>query len=208
MLCRPEEFPQVSFLCTRRRGAVLSLPVEAQRQDTRAQGDFGKWIAKHIGSWFTFTRSLGLGIERMEDIVLVTGLHLTRSWANVAFLDGHEDGRASLGVRINNGRNVTWHCPPGSVRGGVRNWGPEGEVCQFAKHSESLNIILYTRQNLLENQCVFIRGFRATRVFGILPRQLRGAAGPGLILQGDHDDDEPDKELISIASGTKVRYFD
>jgi hypothetical protein len=117
-----------------RGGAVLSLPVDAQRQDTRARGDFGNWMIKHIDSWFAFARGLGLGIEQMEEIVLVTGLHLTRSWANVAFFEGQKTGQASLGVNVIYGPDISinWHCSPGSVRGGVRSWGPEGKVCRFA----------------------------------------------------------------------------
>ena len=95
-------------------------------------------MVSHIDSWFAFARGLGLGIEHMEEIVLVTGLHLTRSWANVTFLEGHANGQATLGVKVNNGQDVdiTWHCSPGSVRGGMRNWGPEGKVCQPGKDSE------------------------------------------------------------------------
>ena len=107
---------------------MLSLPVDAQRQDTRARGDFGKWMVGHIDSWFAFARGLGLGIGQMEEIVLVTGLHITRSWANVVFLEGQVNGRASLGLKVENGRDITWHCSPGNVRGGVRSWGPEGKV--------------------------------------------------------------------------------
>ena len=111
---------------------MLSLPVDAQREDPRARGDFGRWIVRHIDSWFAFARGLGIGIEQMEDIVLVTGLHLTRSWANVAFLEGDTSGRATLGVKVDNDSDhevsITWNCPPGSARGGVRSWGPEGKV--------------------------------------------------------------------------------
>jgi hypothetical protein len=114
---------------------VLSIPVDAQRQDTRARGNFGKWMINHIDSWFTFARRLGLGIERMEEIVLVTGSHLTRSWANVAFFEGQTNGQASLGVNVTHGPDMSihWQCSPGSVRGGVRSWGPEGKVCWFAE---------------------------------------------------------------------------
>jgi hypothetical protein len=117
---------------------VLSIPVDAQRQDTRARGDFGKWMVRHIDSWFAFARGLGLGIEHMEEIVLVTGQHLTRSWANVVFFEGQASGQASLGVRVVQGPEVSinWHCLPGSVRGGVRSWGPEGRVCHKACHFE------------------------------------------------------------------------
>ncbi|KAI9511932.1 hypothetical protein F5148DRAFT_1280314 [Russula earlei] len=82
---------------SKRGGAVLSLPVHAQRQDTLARGDFGRWIVKHIDRWFVFARRLGLGIEHMEEIILVTGCDLTRSWANIVFLGGQTDAQASFG---------------------------------------------------------------------------------------------------------------
>lgn len=104
-------------------------------------------MIKHIDSWFSFARGFGLGMEHMEEIVLVTGLHLTRSWATVAFFEGMPSGRASFGF-----------------------------------------------------------GFRVTRVLGILPRRLRDAAEPNPIPSRDHDEDEPDRELISMPSSTTVKY--
>ena len=89
--CRPEDDLQVTFSCTGKQGALLSLPVSAQGEDTVAFGDFGKWMIKHIDVWFSFARGLGLGINRMEDIILVTGRHLTKSWVNVAFNQRRSD---------------------------------------------------------------------------------------------------------------------
>ncbi len=60
-----------------------------------------------------------------------------------------------------------------------------------------------SNQNLPEDKCIFIRGFRATRLLGILPR-LRGAAEP---TQGPHEDEpepEPDMHLITTPSDIKV----
>ena len=65
--------------------------------------------------------------------------------------------------------------------------------------------IFFPRQNLPEDQCIFIRGFRVARVLDILPKQLKGAAGPNSRPGGDHDGDEPDKELESIPAFTKVK---
>jgi hypothetical protein len=64
-------------------------------------------------------------------------------------------------------------------------------------------MISYT-QDLPENQCIFIRGFRVFRKLGMLPRQLRGAARSNSSLDEDQDD-EPDKEPGSIPSFTKAR---
>ena len=181
---------------------MLSIPVDAQRQDTLARGNFGTWMINHIDSWFTFARRLGLGIERMEEIVLVTGLHLTRSWANVAFFEGQTNGQASLGVNVIHGPDISihWQCSPGSVRGGVRSWGPEGKVCRIAETNDILTVF----PSLPENQCLFIRGFRVTRVLGILRRQLRGAAGPNPMLDLEPGDDEPDTALTSISKAETV----
>ena len=120
----------MSFLCSKKAGAILSLPVQAQRQDTLAQGDFGKWIVNHIDLWLAFTRGLGLGITRMEDIVLVTGCHLATSSANIAFSEGCGEEQVSFGVRVSGASNVEWWFPPGGV---ASNLGPSGTVrfCAF-----------------------------------------------------------------------------
>lgn len=137
-----QDYPQVSFSCTSRRGgALLYLPVDAQRQDTRARGAFGKWMLQHIDSWLAFTRRLGLGIEQMEEIVLVTGCHLTRTWANVTFLEGQTHAQASFGINVTQGRDVciNWHFSHGNTQGVVCSWGPEGPVCQFAGYNDFQN---------------------------------------------------------------------
>jgi hypothetical protein len=112
----------------------LYLPVDAQRQDTLARRDFGNWMIRHIDSWFAFARRLGLGIEQMEEIILVTGCHRTRSWANVTFLEGHTDAQASFKIKEEHdpATGVKWQFSPLSAQGAMCNWGPE-EVCQVVK---------------------------------------------------------------------------
>jgi hypothetical protein len=166
---------------------VLSLPVDAQRKDTRAREDFGKWMVKNIDSWFAFARGLGLGIEQMEEIVLVTGLHLTRSWANVAFWEGHANGQASIGVNVTRGPEVTvdWQCLPGSVQGGVRSWGPEGKVGQFGMDSKIT----------LKRSCASFRTCQRTNVYfyeGFVSLVSSGYYGDGL---------EGLQDLIQVRTG-------
>ena len=212
---RPDDFVQASFSCRRRcGGAVLSLPVEYKCQDTRARGDFGKWMLKHIDRWFAFARGLGLGIDQMEEIVLVTGCDCTRSWANVTFLEGQTIAQASFGVKVVEGRDIgiNWQFAPGNTQGAVCNWGPEGKVCDSTGNnhfwmSERTFERPSPRQNLREDQYVFIRGFRVVRILGIFPRQLKGAAGPNPSPDGSRDNDEPDKELASIPASSTVRFL-
>ncbi|KAI9445972.1 hypothetical protein H4582DRAFT_1783227, partial [Lactarius indigo] len=63
------------------------------------RGHFRKWITSHIDSWYAFAHELGTGIE-MEDIVLVTGCHRTRSWTNTAFNETQTNAQLSLGVEV------------------------------------------------------------------------------------------------------------
>ena len=123
---------EVAFTCSRRGGAALVLPVTAQRQDTLAQGDFATWITRHIDSWYTFARRLGLGIEQMEDIVLVTGRHRTRSWSNIAFYESRTVTQVSLGVQVTGspgaGAGVNWQASNQQIQGAVLSRGPSREV--------------------------------------------------------------------------------
>ncbi|KAH8983986.1 hypothetical protein EDB86DRAFT_168552 [Lactarius hatsudake] len=183
----PDEIPKVSFSCPMKEGAVLCLPIEATRENTVVGADFGKWIIKHIDCWFAWARNLGLEIDRMEDIILVTGTHRTRSWTNAAFPGGHEYAQATFGARVDRRDGVVtinWQFSDESSRGVVLNRGPDGE-------------------NLPEDQCIFIRGFRVTRKLRILPPKLRGAAGPNPDPEGYNE--EPDLELIPIPLVSEYR---
>jgi len=91
----------------------------------------------HIDHCWAFTQRLDLGIDHMEDIVLVTGFHRTRSWANVAFLESQGDEPVSFGVEVAHAENpdmsINWRISPERVRGAaVLNWGPGGKVCCHA----------------------------------------------------------------------------
>ena len=89
-------------------------------------------MIKYIDRWFAFTLRLQLGIQ-MEDIILVTGCHRTRSRAVAAFLEGQDDAQVSFGVKTANindsDTGITWQFSPAHVRGAVVDWGPEGKVC-------------------------------------------------------------------------------
>lgn len=123
---RPDDDSQITFSCNGKPGALLSLPVSAQGEDTVAFGDFGKWMIKHIDTWFAFARGLGLGINRMEDIILVTGRHLTKSWVNVAFTQRRPDAGVSFDVQVSGHSHVSLEQE--YVRGGDLKLGPTGSL--------------------------------------------------------------------------------
>lgn len=110
------------------KGAVLSLPIQAKCEDTVALGDFGKWMISHIDRWFAWGRELGVGINRMEDIVLVTGAHLSRSWTNVAFLEDQTNAGVSFEFRVAADTGIDWNVSPDRITGALLNRGPIGKV--------------------------------------------------------------------------------
>ena len=68
----------------------------------------------------------------MEEIIMVTGCDLARSWTNVAFLGG-ADAQVSFGVRVE-GPNISinFQFSPEQARGAILQHGPEGTVCLHA----------------------------------------------------------------------------
>jgi hypothetical protein len=74
---------------------------------------------------------------------------------------------------------------------------------EIINESETASARLPVHQNLPENQCVFIRGFRVARSFWILPRRLKAAAGPSPDPGGF--DCDPDREVISIPAIPEVK---
>jgi hypothetical protein len=118
-----------------KEGAVLCLPIQAKGENTVARTKFGKWIIKNIDRWFAWARQLELGVERMEDIILVTGTHRTRSWTNVAFPGGQEGAQALFGAKADHRDGVVsihWQFSHEYNRGVVLNCGPDGEVSPYS----------------------------------------------------------------------------
>ncbi|KAI0299855.1 hypothetical protein BC826DRAFT_715775 [Russula brevipes] len=101
----PDDF-QVTYECPG-VGALLSLPDDAFGQDIIRTKAFENYIRDNVTSWFAWSQKNELGVEHMQDLILVTGYTLTTSWAAVAFCDptikskvslsaqSHDDGRSS-----------------------------------------------------------------------------------------------------------------
>ena len=166
----------------------------------------------NIDSVFDFARNLDPGVK-MEDIVLVTGCHRTRSWANTAFTGVQEDAGVSLGVEVAGPlcSNVNWRVS-GLIEGAVIRHCPNGEVrhghTQIQYGTEKI-----PPQALPEDQCIFIRGFRVKRTSFKILQQIKAAAEHGDDSDDSDDSDSdnsdgwhrPEKEVVPIPSETEVR---
>ena len=86
-------------------GAVLSLPNGGHHEDVIRAQAFEHYIQSQVDKWFNWAQKNGLGIERMEDLILVSGCTLVTSWAAAAFVDDTMDAEISLATSrmLNNG---------------------------------------------------------------------------------------------------------
>ncbi|KAI0270906.1 hypothetical protein BGY98DRAFT_231093 [Russula aff. rugulosa BPL654] len=130
-------------------GALLYLPHGARSEDVIRTTLFEDYIRDNVDSWLRWSKKKGLPIKNMEDLILVTGCTLAKSWAAAVF-DGtmsKDDNAAtiSLEARTSDGGKAqfVWRNICGSVEFHHNDSNIEGP----------------------ENQCVFIRGFRAKRRF-------------------------------------------
>ena len=78
-----------SYKCrARSRGALLSLPHGGLRTDVIRTKVFEEYARDNADSWYTWAQDNKLGVERMEDLILITGCTLVTSWAAAVF-DSH-----------------------------------------------------------------------------------------------------------------------
>jgi hypothetical protein len=116
----------INVSCSGKQGALLSLPLAAEREDTIARGDFGKWLVKHIDDCMRIADDLGLGINRMEDIILVTGRHLARSWVSILFSEYRTGAQVSYVAQASGNSGI--RLQERRMTGGDLKLGPSGEV--------------------------------------------------------------------------------
>ena len=60
---------------------------------------FEDYIRDNVISWFTWAQKNQQGVERMEDLILVSGCTLVSSWAAAAFVYNTMEAKISLARR-------------------------------------------------------------------------------------------------------------
>jgi len=69
------------------------------------------YIRDNAVSWFEWSKKIGLGIERMEDLILVSGCTLVTTWGAAAFVDNAREAEISLATTPfpNGGGSFYWN---------------------------------------------------------------------------------------------------
>ena len=109
-----------TYKCRNRsHGALLSLPHGGRREDVIQSKAFRDYIREHVDSWFTWAQNHNLEVERVEDLILVTGCTLVSSWAAAAFDDTSPIDATSISLdaqKLNGGgAEFSWR----NIRGNV-----------------------------------------------------------------------------------------
>lgn len=169
----PEPTGRVTYR-SRGLGALLSLPRGGCHENAITTGVFQKYIRNNAINWFSWAQRHGLGVQRMEDLILVSGCTLVTSWAAAAFVDPTLNAEISLESRTlsNGGTDFVWSNIQGPVVHHNSRFDPQNSPATL-------------------DQCVFIRGFRAKRLFFFWTRVLRAAAEP----RPDDPDNRRDDEI-------------
>jgi hypothetical protein len=120
-------------------GALLSLPHGGRREDVIRTKVFHDYIRDNVVSWFDWSQKNGLGVERMEDLILVTGCTLVTSWAAIAFLGRTGTAEISL-VQMPDRSERSFEC--NNIRGDVAQHssglGSVSFPCYIGSCTESL----------------------------------------------------------------------
>lgn len=98
------------FSCYKKHGALLMLPYDGLHEDVIRTKAFEEYIRDHVDSWFALARR-SMGVDRIEDLILVTGCTLVTSWGAAAFIDKGSDAEFSLKLRfpVGGGVSFDWH---------------------------------------------------------------------------------------------------
>ena len=93
----------VTYTC-RGPGALLSLPCGGNREDAIHKRMFRERIRDNVDTWFNWSRNADLPVDRMDELILVTGCTLVTSYASAVFDDYIADAQVSLvSTPLNNG---------------------------------------------------------------------------------------------------------
>jgi hypothetical protein len=98
---------------------------------------FEDYIRDHVVSWFSWAQKNQQGIERMEDLILVSGCTLVSSWAAAAFVYNTMEAKISLASRTlsNGGECFVWSNIRGSVEYHDSDINPVRSLELFTRHA-------------------------------------------------------------------------
>jgi hypothetical protein len=123
-------------------GALLFLPNGGHHEDVIRAQVFEDYIQAYVDSWFTWAQKNRLGVECLEDLILVSGCTMVTSWAAAAFVDDTMDAEISLASRTlnNGGASFAWS----NIRGRVLYHNSRLEPVRSPCYVQSVRIDVFS----------------------------------------------------------------
>ena len=86
------------------------VPYDGVHKDVIRTKVFEDYVRDHVDSWLSFAQSRKLEVERMEDLIFVTGCTLVTSWGIAAFVDAcsGEDAELEMKFQTHPGDYFDW----------------------------------------------------------------------------------------------------
>ncbi|VDC01180.1 unnamed protein product [Peniophora sp. CBMAI 1063] len=155
------------FSATSKRGAILATPDPIESHNAIHIGSYKKHAMENMESWHEFAVRREHDIA-LEDLILVTGVDLTTSWATAIFSDteleagfGLKVQFADVGAGIQLACQFSWQ----STFGALVNSGPVPALAQLRSRENAAMTDVDSPAarpiNSLNNQTLFIRHIRA-----------------------------------------------
>ncbi|KIM79180.1 hypothetical protein PILCRDRAFT_570929 [Piloderma croceum F 1598] len=207
-----------NFSCQQKHGAALYLPDDASRKDAINYRDYKQYMLKNIDRWYALDDVQRLDLQ-LEDLILITGRDLAKSWLVAAFAAEDDSAMVQIGIEgpagttgLSVGASVFWQ----NARGVEYHWGPQPNITvadptagpaqlQDINSSSSSNQLPPRAMDLPErDQCVWLRGFRVKRrPFPFNKwRKMEAAAEPKDLDMSDSDHDHDGSGV-----GVKIEYI-
>ena len=187
---------RIAFELTIRQDASLVTKYKTYQEDIERHGRFVNYIKRHYESWVEFARYQGYP----EDVrpILVTGVHLTREFATVAYSDNKTRMQCEFSATVPTIASTSisvwgsWQTP-GLVH---TNCGPHPSR---QSHSSTERSAPESEIPDEYTQCVFICYYTIRkRVF--IPTIIKAGAGPHQLPKGNHGDDGLGEEGLQVSS--------
>jgi hypothetical protein len=176
----------LSFNARSEAGALLMTKHQTFSEDMELRGTFSRQLLKHHSKWLSFAQDQGRPVE-LEDLILVTGLDLTKDFAMLSFANNSSDFDINFQVGVSQYATGSisawgsWHTTSSTQD----NWGPQHTATPSALRADRALRSITSEGDSAEaipsdeyRQCVFVRGYRIRRRFGVWPQVQTAAAEP------------------------------
>lgn len=160
----------ISFESSSSEGAILLTKHDTICEDAQLMKRFKDYILKHHRSWLQFARDKGHDVEDTEQLLLVTGHDSTADFSMLAFAQNNQRRKVEFELSVPN------------VASASASWGRwKYQFPRVHEHHGPYRPASLPRlsvQEVVRDQCIFVRAFRVYRRWKLLPSRIKAAAGP------------------------------